>query len=172
MWPLLLHSLLSLRFILASLACITFGPHIDRSGSFSKLNSWKTTQIFHPSDSSVRRGKDTPGHETARPYCPHTFEPLKTDCVKYFCWAPWVKAESLHFSHSSIVWLKIHGVGLQRQNWKNCVILQILGFNCMTCTFCQCGAWVKSKALTILRVSYWGKSLQATTHLLHPSEWD
>lgn len=36
--------------------------------------------------------------------------------MEYFSKTPWIKAETLHFNHILIAWLKIHCDGVQRQN--------------------------------------------------------
>lgn len=38
--------------------------------------------------------------------------------MEYFSKTPWIKAETLHFNHILIAWLKIHCDGVQRQNLK------------------------------------------------------
>lgn len=38
--------------------------------------------------------------------------------MEYFSKTPWIKAETLHFNHILIAWLKIHCDGVQRQNFK------------------------------------------------------
>lgn len=35
-----------------------------------------------------------------------------------------IKAESLHFSHTTIVWFKIHCSDVEKQNYKNGVFVQ------------------------------------------------
>lgn len=46
--------------------------------------------------------------------------------MEYFSKTPWIKAETLHFNHILIAWLKIHCDGVQRQNLKkNNLIVQI-----------------------------------------------
>lgn len=46
--------------------------------------------------------------------------------MEYFSKTPWIKAETLHFNHILIAWLKIHCDGVQRQNFKkNNLIVQI-----------------------------------------------
>lgn len=43
--------------------------------------------------------------------------------MEYFSKTPWIKAETLHFNHILIAWLKIHCDGVQRQNLKKKILL-------------------------------------------------
>lgn len=40
-----------------------------------------------------------------------------------FCKTPAIKGNSLHFNQSLIVWFKIHRGGVQRQNYKDWIIV-------------------------------------------------